>query len=396
MPKDIPYLSELFRIVEGALRHDDDKVKNYSLLLADKLEALGETTTASRLRHLIEKQGHHLRPAFVDQHGALPVDSESRFPLLQREAVPADVTRFVFTEQQRNLVEDYLSVVKSREKLETKGINTSTNLLLYGPPGCGKSHLAHHIARELKLPLFLARLDGLISSFLGSTAKNIRAVLEYASRTPCVLLLDEFDAIAKLRDDHQELGELKRVVNSFLQNLDVLGKEVVLIAATNHEQLLDPAVWRRFRYQLKVGLPELEQREELWRMFGEDIGWQPKEIKALADLSEGFSGAAIEAVCIRLRERAIIKDTPPTLRAALIELFSQNGGGPERSPVIPPDMMDDPIKLSDYLQSRNPQIYNMSIIGEIAGRSRVTMSRLGSQKKREKRGGRRSGKSHAR
>jgi len=83
---------------------------------------------------------------------------------------------------------------------------------MYGPPGTGKSRLARHIARELGLDLYVARLDGLISSFLGSTSKNIRALFDFASKTPCVLFLDEFDAIAKLRGDTQELGELKRVV----------------------------------------------------------------------------------------------------------------------------------------------------------------------------------------
>jgi AAA+ superfamily predicted ATPase len=110
------------------------------------------------------------------------------------------------------------------------------------------------------------------------------------------LLLDEFDAIAKVCDDQQELGELKRIVNSFLQNLDALGTDVTLIAATNHEQLLDPAVWRRFHYQLQLDLPDAEQREKFWAMFSGDIVWSAKELKVLADLSDGFSVAAIETV----------------------------------------------------------------------------------------------------
>jgi len=101
----------------------------------------------------------------------------------------------------------------------------------------------------------VARLDGLISSYLGSTAKNIRALFDFAAKTPCVLFLDEFDAIAKVRSDAQEMGELKRVVNSFLQNLDTLGRQSIVLAATNHETLLDAAVWRRFTYRLALTLP---------------------------------------------------------------------------------------------------------------------------------------------
>ena len=127
------------------------------------------------------------------------------------------------------------------------------------------------------------------------------------------MLLDEFDAIAKLRDDQQELGELKRVVNSFIQNIDSLGRDIILIAATNHEQLLDPAVWRRFQYLLHIDLPNLEQREEFWKLFSIDLNWSPKELKALADLSEGFSVSAIEGAATRVRQQVITRQLQPTL-----------------------------------------------------------------------------------
>lgn len=371
-----PYLSELFRIVEGALRLDSEKVKNYTLLLADKLRAAGDEASAKRLVALLDQQSRQLRPAGVTQQAAQPVDNESRFPLLQRVAASSEAPQFDFTEEQRTIVQEFLTMVQSRGLLEAQGIEVPRNILLYGPPGCGKTLLARYIAHELNLPLYLARLDGLISSFLGSTAKNVRAVLEFASRTPSVLLLDEFDAIAKLRDDQQELGELKRIVNSFLQNLDMLGKDVVMIAATNHEQLLDHAVWRRFQYILRLGLPALEQRERLWRLFSAEVSWTKKELRVLADLSGGFSGGAIELAASRLRQRVITNGGAPTLRDALLALFSLARGETSEVPRLKPSLFDQPAKLARLLRSRNKQLYSLALVGQMAGVSRATMSRL--------------------
>jgi hypothetical protein len=371
----VEYLSELFRIVEGALRQDGVKVKNYSALLADKLAIDGDEASAARLRKLISDRTVQLHPSRVEQTTPPPVDGESRFPLLERLVVPASAERHLLTASQRIFVEDYLSVAKSRVELEKNGVNSDTNLLLYGPPGCGKSHLAAYIAWRLSLPVYVARLDGLISSFLGSTAKNIRAVFEFASRMPCVLLLDEFDAIAKLRDDQQELGELKRVVNSFIQNIDSLGRDIILIAATNHEQLLDPAVWRRFQYLMHIDLPNLEQRGEFWKLFSTDLNWSPKELKALADLSEGFSVSAIQAAATRVRQQLVTRKSQPSLNGALTALASLARGESSTKTMLSSLRLNDPQALTKQLRKRNSRFYSLSVVGEIAGLSKATMSR---------------------
>jgi SpoVK/Ycf46/Vps4 family AAA+-type ATPase len=369
------FLTELFRIVEGALRQDGVKVRNYADLLAQKLEASGEPSSAKRLRRLLQEQGQMLHPARVGQNSTPPVDSESRFPLVEQVNPGPEVDRFIFAGDQQPQLDDFLAAIRHRGVLENSGVSAATTLLLYGPPGCGKSHLAAYVARAIGLPLYIARLDGLISSFLGSTAKNIRAVFEFAARTPCVLFLDEFDAIAKLRDDQQEVGELKRVVNSFIQALDAHAKELVLVAATNHEQLLDTAIWRRFSFLIHMGLPPKEQRTLLWRMHSQQFDWGERRIQVLADLSDGCSCSAIVSACARLRQRQLAQNVAPTLHAALALLFSQRDAA-GRNP-MPFDLasLSDPKVLYRQLHARNASLYSPSVVGELADVSKATMYR---------------------
>src|SRR5690606_5258195 len=131
-------------------------------------------------------------------------------------------------------VEGLLQEWTSEAALQEVGVSPTRSLLIYGPPGAGKTITAHYIAARLGLPLIVARIDGLISSFLGTTARNIANLFDFANRYACVLLLDEFDALAKLRDDPQEIGEIKRVVNTLLQNLDQRRSFGITIAITNH------------------------------------------------------------------------------------------------------------------------------------------------------------------
>ncbi|MBV3966614.1 ATP-binding protein, partial [Bacteroides fragilis] len=107
------------------------------------------------------------------------------------------------------------------------GLNIRKSLLLYGAPGCGKTSIAHYISEKTGLPLVVSRLDAIVSSLLGSTAKNLSRIFSYVNSMPCILLLDEFDALAKARDDNHELGELKRVINSLLQNIDSMSPSTV-------------------------------------------------------------------------------------------------------------------------------------------------------------------------
>ena len=140
----------------------------------------------------------------------------------------------------------FLEEFSHRSLLAEHGLPPKRKLLFFGPPGNGKTMCAEVIAGELDLPLFYVRFDALVASYLGETAANLRQVFDYAAKGLGVLFFDEVDAIAKSRDDRSDVGELKRVVNSFLQLLDGYTGESPVIAATNHEDVLDYAIWRRF------------------------------------------------------------------------------------------------------------------------------------------------------
>jgi hypothetical protein len=374
MKAHLPYSSELFRIISGALRLDASKVRNYTAFLAEKLESAGDDATARRLRKMLDETDHQLIPAGLTNR-ALPVDGETRFPLVERViAKTAQSRRPQLTSRQEDVISEFISVVKSHSQFQTEELDSSLCLLLYGPPGCGKTHLAYWIAAELGLPLLLARLDGVISSYLGSTAKNIRAIFEYASAAPCVLFLDEFDALAKLRDDSQELGELKRVVNSFLQNIDSMGHDSVVIAATNHPQLLDPAVWRRFSYRLELTIPESMLREKLWREFLGADALSDHEFAAFTDLSDGLTGADIREACLRARRSSLVSGQALDA-ASLFETLLRVGSASPDKTIVGQLATVAPHEIATTLKRRNSKVYSHSTIASLLGTSKATAFR---------------------
>ncbi len=239
----------------------------------------------------------------------VPVDGESRFALADERRYESSEVHVVLEPVAAARVAEFLRNVRGSDKLLANGVGIAPSLLIYGPPGCGKTELAKQVAAELGLPMLTARTDTLISSYLGSTAKNLRLLFEHAMARPCVLFLDEFDAVAKLRDDQHELGELKRVVVSLLQNIDALDNKTILLAATNHEHLLDPAIWRRFAFRIQISLPTVEARIALLRHFlathAPDLA-----LDQLAAATENMTGAEIKNICEDARRNAILDGSP--------------------------------------------------------------------------------------
>ncbi|TWU58949.1 ATP-dependent zinc metalloprotease FtsH 4 [Rubripirellula tenax] len=370
------YMGELVRIVNGALRLDLDKVRNYTAFLADKLEKSGDASSAARLRRMLEETESQLRPVGTSFAVQTPVDSESRFPLVEKVKFDAESEPPIVLEpEQWSIVNEYLSIAKSSAQAEAEGIVGSLSLLLCGPPGTGKSRLVRYIAGELGLELYIARLDGLISSYVGSTSKNIRAIFEFAASTPCILFLDEFDAIAKVRGDAQELGELKRVVNSFIQNLDMIGSQSLVIAATNHDELLDAAVWRRFAYRLMLQYPSADARRELWSSFAKSLKFSKRDLELLVDLSGGFSGSDIAEVCRRLQRRRITFEQSPTLKDAFEVLRNLSMGEGEMRRFLAELNGKDVLAVVSALRERDESLYSHAAIAALHGVTKSTAHR---------------------
>jgi len=195
--------------------------------------------------------------------GELPTDKERGTPLVEIREDERSLDELVLANETREIVDRLVHEHRRNEMLHAHGLRASGKVLFCGPPGCGKTVVAGAIAKALYVPLVLVRFDAVISSYLGDTAANLRKVFDFARARPMVLFFDEFDAIGKRRTDESDHGELKRVVNSFLQMLDGFRSESLIVAATNHEQILDPALWRRFDEIVQFPRPQPDQIEML-------------------------------------------------------------------------------------------------------------------------------------
>lgn len=259
--------SKYLEIARAAL--SGDKILSLRLVsqLARSMDAKGHAEDAEELRSLLSESKTTFslqRASSVEKVTKKRVESIDPTDLADLTSVDSIIAEApILNSSVERRIQEFLQFVERSDELVKAGLGITPSMLLYGPPGNGKTFSASYIAKLLSLPLYTARCDTLVSSYLGSTSKNIRSLFDFVSEQPCVLFLDEFDALAKARDDQHELGELKRVVVSLLQNIDSLPSTTILLAATNHENLLDSAVWRRFAYRLEVGKPDEEAREKI-------------------------------------------------------------------------------------------------------------------------------------
>ena len=236
-----------------------------------------------------------------------PLDNESRIHLLKVEDVPFIENEPVFPADVWQSLEQIVRERKQFDKLLRSGLEPTRTSIFTGPPGVGKTLAARWAAREIGCALVILDLAGVMSSYLGRTGTNVRQVLDYAKNRNCVLLLDELDALAKRRDDLGEVGELKRLVTVLLQELDDWPSTGLLIAATNHETLLDPAIWRRFEHRIVFPMPD---RDSAMKFIGiclaDKINNLDSWCRILAVTWEGESYSDIERNIKRARRQSVL------------------------------------------------------------------------------------------
>ncbi len=246
---------------------EEERRKNHHILARDIERLLKNGTASSDLSGTLSLVGVH-----TDD---LPRDKERGVFLVELIEPRRTLESLVITSEIRKQLDLVVQENHKGEVLRTYGLRPMSKVLLCGPPGCGKTVGAEAVAQALYLPLVLVRFDAVVSSYLGETAANLRKVFDFARTRPMVILFDEFDAIGKHRTDEEEHGELKRVVNSFLQMLDSFRSETLLIAATNHQGLLDSALWRRFDEIVYFDRPGAAAIEEVLRRNLRQIGLEP-------------------------------------------------------------------------------------------------------------------------
>lgn len=289
------------------------KYRNTDPELAEQMD-LYLRTKAPRSNTTMRKVS---QPALPTQ--TVPVDDESRLSLLKVFKDDRSREQPLLSLDLEETLSQLIQERRQTERLASMGLSPTRSAIFVGPPGVGKTLTARWLASQLGVPLYVLDLTAVMSSLLGRSGSNLRTALDFSKRGPCVLLLDEIDAIAKRRSDDADIGELKRLVTVILQEVDEWPATNLLLAATNHAELIDPALWRRFDLVINFKAPEMPAvKQAIKRFLGQDYALFGRWIDILTFVFNGESFSDIERDLQRFR-RAVALSTASD--ADLIEEF---------------------------------------------------------------------------
>lgn len=285
----------LIKLIEGHYENNESKFREIVNLIIKQEKDRGNTRTASKIKKATKTSSTGFSFSGLRQASNSSTSQEfssAAFDIIYPSLFFEDIA---LSDKELSKLKTLLVGIKSLDSLRSWGIDSFSKALFIGPPGTGKTLAAQVIASELNYGIQYVRLDLLISSYLGETGKNIREVFDYGgSGDPLIVFLDEFDAIAKKRDDTRETGEIKRVVNTLIQNIDLADQNKIVIAATNHPELLDDALWRRFDTIIEFPYPSLIERKKILRIHTKHLPLDDRvDLNLLAELSDNFTGSEI-------------------------------------------------------------------------------------------------------
>lgn len=289
--------NQIKALLKSHVTGDDEKFITIAMQVAAHEARQGHNKLAEELKQLIDQAKSKKKNSanvlsLVQPKKELEGILEASFPKLHL----ADLT---FSEKQTDTFKRIIKEYKQQDKLRSHNLEPRRKILLYGPPGTGKTATASALANELKLPLFTIRLDGLITKFMGETASKLRLVFDAIRATRGLYFFDEFDAIGSDRMSPNDVGEIRRVLNSFLQFLEHDESDSFIVAATNYKNLLDPALFRRFDDVLNYELPSQNQVKTLVKnkLSHFNLSVSEKEWEQIEKISDGLSHAEITRAC---------------------------------------------------------------------------------------------------
>ncbi len=323
-------LTRLFKSIDGNI---DDPLVRVALTIIEDEKKKGHLNLASRLTGILEgnlakKSESFHAPALKVTKDIFKIPSDRRYRLpmathVEREELRHEMVLSIELENQISRIEKEFA---AKERLAKHGLKPRQKVLLYGSSGCGKSMTAERIAWNLGLPFYRVRFDVIMSSYLGESAANLKSLFDSLQDYPCVLLLDEFDIVAKKRYSHvNDVGEIHRIVNILLGLLEEYNAPGILIATTNIEESIDSALFRRFDDIIQIPKPTNEEIVRLLKMTLSAMSiTENLQFEQFANTLEGFSSALVVKIAYDAAKLAVIGNATAVTGEHLLKARQEN------------------------------------------------------------------------
>ncbi|EKR91199.1 ATPase, AAA family [Leptospira santarosai str. CBC379] len=319
--------NQIKALLRSHLEHDEERFYSIALQIAAAEARSGHSKLAQELKSLVDE---------AKSKASLSKKKDSPIPIVRPKGELADlllvsypktrISDMVLKDSIVSLIRKTLEEQRHYLKLKTHDLHPNRKLLLVGPPGCGKTMTASVLAGELGLPLFAVRLDGLISKYMGETISKLRLIFDSMNETRGIYLFDEFDSIGTTRNFTNDVGEIRRVLNSFLVYLEQDQSNSIICAATNNQRSLDSALFRRFDEMLEYDYPDkklilqiIQNRVRLYKI-------ESKSLLKVVNAAFGLSFAEVIKACDDAIKRMILKDKLRLSAEDLMKSFLDRSG----------------------------------------------------------------------